>query len=161
MLTHHKKGQVAVLDLFIAVLIFGIIVATVMFTWNSYNSKIDDRIEHNTNLLRAYHVTDLLTKYPGKPSNWENCFEEGATILGLAKADRIIDQNKLFSFLDMEYNLTRDKLSINNYNFYFKLENQDVLYEKGLKINDSSTVAIRRIVIYNEVETNMDFWLQK
>jgi hypothetical protein len=163
MLTHHKKGQVAVLDLFIAAVIFGIIVTTVMFTWNSYNNKIDDRIEYNTNLLRAYHVTDLLTKYPGKPSFWERDFdlnEDTVTILGLAKSDRVIDPKKLSAFLTMNYSVVKSKLDLNNYEFYFKLENDDVTYEKGMKINDSPTIAIKRLVIYNETKTNLDFWLQ-
>lgn len=164
----NKKAQIAVLDLFISAMIFGIIVTGIMVTWNNYNEKIEKRIETNTNLIRAYHISDLLTRYPGKPSAWEK-FDEGTannpvTIIGLAKSDHVIDGDKLSSFLLLDYDYAKDKLSINNYEYYFRLSKVDgtdfdPVIEKGSKLNDTNYVTLKRYVIYNESEAILEFWL--
>jgi hypothetical protein len=166
---HRKKGQVAVLDLFIAALIFGIIVTSIMFVWNNYNVKIDRQIDSNTNLIRAYHISDLLTRYPGKPTAWEKYYDLGldtVTIIGLAKDDRVVDEGKLSTFLDLDYDYIRSKLSINSYDFYFKMTNLDgsdliPSVEKGNITNSSVAIVLKRYVIYNEEEKILEFWLQE
>ena len=109
-LIQHKKGQVAVLDLFIAALIFGIIVTAIMFTWNSYTVKIQNQIDYNTNLVRAYHISDLFVRYPGKPSAWEHYYdlsEDPIEILGLANQDHIIDVDKMSAFMNLSYDYVK------------------------------------------------------
>ncbi|MBS3172314.1 hypothetical protein J4438_01890 [Candidatus Woesearchaeota archaeon] len=168
LIKRNKKAQVAVLDLFIAAMIFGILVTAIMITWNDYNEKIDKRISQNTNLIRAYHISDLLTRYAGKPSAWEKFGEDTAedplTIIGLAKEDHVIDNDKLTTFLSLDYNYTKDKLSINSYEYYFKILNIDgsdfnPVIEKGIKMNNTNYVTLKRYVIYNESEAILEFWL--
>nr|MBA4405477.1 hypothetical protein [Nanoarchaeum sp.] len=165
---HNKKAQIAVLDLFIAAMIFGVLVTGIMITLNNYNEKIEKRIDTNTNMIRAYHISDLLTRYAGKPSAWEK-FDEGTslnpvTIIGLAKQDHVIDNDKLNAFLNLEYDYIKSKLSINNYEYYFRLSNIDgsdfdPKIEKGEKLNDTTYVTLKRYVIYNESEAILEFWL--
>jgi len=168
----NNRGQVAVLDLFISALIFGLLVTTIMFTWNSYTLKIDKQIDYNTNLLRAYHITDLLTRFPGKPTSWEKYNEpqlgsNPIEIVGLAREDRILDPTKVSGFINLEYDLSREILGITDYDYYFKLTHIDgtdfdPVIESGEIINESEiVVTLTRYVIYNETEAVMEFWLQK
>jgi hypothetical protein len=170
MLKKNKKGQVAVLDLFVSALVFGILVATIMVTWNSYGVKIDKQLDYNTNLLRAYHISDLLTRFPGKPSFWglqHALGPQDVEIIGLAKSDRILDTVKVISFKNMDYNESKQKLGISSYEYYFrvsKLDGSDFspAIESGIKDNESEiTVTLKRYVIYNETESILEFWLQK
>ena len=168
-LIQHKKAQVAVLDLFIAALIFGILVSAIMVTWNNYNVKIDQRIEDNTNLIRAYHISDLLVRYPGKPTAWETYPEligDSISIIGLAKSDGVIDPVKLSEFTKLENDFIKDKLKTGHYDFYFKLVQIDGSHftppiEKGNLTNSSTSIALRRYVIYNETEAILEFHLQR
>lgn len=164
-----KKGQVAVLDLFIAALIFSIIVTAIMFTWNSYNVKIEDQIEYNTNLVRAYHISDLLVRYAGKPSAWEHygdLSEDAIEIVGLAERDHIIDPDKLNSFMNLSYDYVRTKLKINEYQFYMDLKHINGSdfnppIEFGNQTNESSIISLRRYVIYNDTEAILGIWIQE
>ena len=168
LIKHNKKAQVAVLDLFIAAMIFGIIVTGIMITWNNYNNKIEKRIDSNTNMVRAYHISDLLTRYTGKPSAWEKFDEDlstnPVTIIGLAKQDHVIDNDKLNAFLNLDYDYIKAKLSINTYEYYFRISKVngsdfDPKIEKGTKLNNTNYVALKRYVIYNESEAILEFWL--
>jgi len=167
-LIRHKKAQVAVLDLYISAMIFSIIVATVLLTWNSYNVKIDKEIDDNTILLRSYHISDLLTRYPGKPTSWELYpnMSDSVEIIGLASEDRVLDPIKVGKFLNFSDDYLKSKLKIEGYNFYFRLAyingtDFNPAIEKGTKVNSTKIVSLKRYVIYNETETLLEFWLQK
>jgi hypothetical protein len=167
-----KKAQVAVLDLFISAVIFGILVAAIMFVWNDYNTKIEEHIEYNDLVIKTMHITDILTQYPGKPSGWEkaktgiNIFnQETVTTFGLASDESIIDEYKLGRFLNMTYNQTRDILNINNYNYYLKLmktngSDFDPPIGKGIQTNNT-IVSIRRLVLYKNEEAILHFQLEE
>ena len=169
MTKQNKKGQVAVLDLFISALIFSIIVTTVMFTWNSYTQKIEDQLDYNSDLLTAYHISDLLTRYPGKPSSWEflqHVSINPVEIIGLAQDDRVLNPMKVDRFLALEYEFIQEKLNIGAYDFYFHLTEIDgdefnPILEVGNITDNSSAVVLKRYVIYNETESILEFWLQK
>jgi len=160
---HNKKAQVAVLDLFIAAVIFGLLITTVMLTWNKYNIKMNEQINYNTMVIRTYHISDLLTQYPGKPSAWEKEEEINPITLGLASQEGVIDQTKLNKFLEMDYNQTKDILNIMIYDYHFKLTNltgSNLTQNKGLEKN-TKTVSITRLVIYNGQEALLQFKLEE
>ena len=161
----NKKAQVAVLDLFIAAVIFGILVTMIMATWNNYNIKIDRQIEYSEMVIKAYHVSDLLSQYPGKLSAWEDYSLIQPLTLGLASEQGIIDQGKLDAFLDMDYDLTRDILNIKVYDYYFKLihvngSDFNPAINKGNETGDR-VVSITRLVLYNGEEALLRFKLEK
>ena len=169
-LIQHKKAQVAVLDLFIAAMIFGIMVATIMAAWNSYNIKIEEKIENNDDILRAYHVSDLLVRYPGRPSYWElnsGLSSDPVDTIGLAEKDGVIDPTKLAVFFNFSDDYIKNKLKIKGYEYYFRLAyindtDFDPPVIKGEKINDSETIiSIRRFALYNGTEVILEIQLQK
>jgi len=169
MLAHLKKGQIVELDFFMAIIIFGFILVIIFLAWNTYSEKINTELDHNTDLIKAYHLSDLLSKYPGRPSSWEQniaLVTSNVNAIGLAYSDRIIDDNKLSTFLTLDYDLSKDIMNINSYEYYFKISKMkdgtfDSSLEKGIKIDEENIIAIRRYVIYNGTEAIMEFWLQR
>lgn len=170
MLSINKKGQVAVLDLFIAAVIFGVLVTTIMLTWNEYNVRIEEHIDYNDLVIKAVHITDLLSQYPGKPTGWEGprVFlpkRNTITTIGLASDEGIIDENKLDRFLNLTYNETRDIFNIKSYDYFFKIikvdgSNFSPSIEKGILTN-KTIVSIRRLVIYKDDPAILQFQLEE
>lgn len=169
----NKRGQVAVLDLFIAAVVFGILVTTIMLTWNEYNIRIEKHIDYNDLTIKAFHITDLLTQYPGKPTAWEKPRpfisplekKPPITTIGLAYEEGIIDEYKLSEFLNMSYNETRDVFNIKLYDYYFKMIKIDgsdfnPKIEKGV-LKNKTIVSIRRLVLYNNDESILQFQLEE
>lgn len=173
MFTKNKKAQVAVMDLFIAAVLFGILVTIMMSTWNEYNVKIDKQIEYNDLVIKTFHISDLLVMYHGKPSAWEKPWpavtaqSNGTplTTIGLAQADGTIDEEKLDKFLNMTYNETRENFNIERYDYYFQMKRVDgsdfdPAIFKGVE-TDSIIVSVRRLVIYKNEEAILQFQLEK
>ena len=169
----NKKGQVAVLDLFISAVIFGVLVSTIMLTWNEYNIRIEKHIGYNDLVIKTFHITDLLVQYPGKPTAWErprpvmgDIFPQPSpTTIGLAAEENIIDEYKLNRFLSKNYNHTRDNFNIMNYDFYFKITNLDGSdldppIELGIQKN-KTIVSVKRLVIYKNEEAVLQFQLEE
>src|SRR3989344_2818749 len=102
LIKQHKKAQVAVLDLYISALMFGILITFVMFTWNNYNIKINNQLDYNSDLIKAYHISDLFVKYQGKPTAWHrtNITENPISILGLAQSEGVLNSDKVDIFIN-------------------------------------------------------------
>ena len=170
MFNKNKKAQVAVLDLFVAAIIFGILVTILMTTWNEYNAKIDKQLEYNDFVIKVYHITDLLVLYHGKPSAWEKpspTYHVDAPwpmdMIGLALEDGVISEKKLNTFLNMTYNETREIFNIRGYDYLFQLKRIDgsefsPQIIKGVS-GEEAIVAVRRLVLYNDEEAILYFQL--
>lgn len=170
MINRNKKAQVAVLDLFIAAVIFGILITIMMTTWNEYNVKIDKHLEYNDLIIKTYHITDLLVHYPGKPSAWEGpaiALDMGpqfpTDMIGLAHKDGVLEAGKLNVFLQKPYNESREMLNIRGYNYLFQLTRVDGSefdppIVKG-EIGEGAIVSVRRLVLYNGEEALLHFQL--
>lgn len=164
----NKKGQVAVLDLFMSGLMFGIAITLVMFTWNSYNVKIEDQLDYNTNLIKAYHVSDLLVKYPGRPTGWHRYNTSNpAVTIGLAQEEGVLNIDKVDAFVNnLTYNYTKDKLEINNYEYFMRIVKLDETnftppLSKGNTSSTEQMITLRRYVLYNDEEAILEFTLKK
>ena len=165
----NKTGQLAILDLFMSGLMFAIIVSLVMFTWNDYNVKIDKQLDYNTNLIKAYHVSDLLVKYQGRPTAWQRYenVSNPAVTLGLAQGEGELNVEKVEFFINnLTYEYTKDKLGINSYEYYLRLLKLDGTnftppIEKGTTNTTEQTVTLRRYVLYNGEEAILEFSLKK
>ena len=136
-----------------------------MATWNNYNVKLENQIEYNDMVIKTYHISDLLSQYPGKLSAWEHYDEVPTLALGLASQEGIIDEDKLNAFLDMDYTETKDALNIMIYDYYFELTHLNGSHfnpnlTKGT-IKDTTTVSTTRLVIYNGEEALLQFSLER
>ncbi len=152
-----KRGQVAVTDFFIAAVIFAIIVTAIMLSWNSYNRKIQDQINYNELIIKGFHASELLSKYPGRPTAWETTGE--VDLIGLADEKNLISEAKLLNFTQRSYDETRRLLNLEAYGFYFELKDAvgndfspSIIGSKSGNIS----VNIRRFVVYKNQEAVLE-----
>ncbi len=67
-----SRSQVAMTDLFMAILILMVLLVTFFIVWNIYQSRLADSIPRTEIELYALQFTNQLTRSPGVPDNWEN-----------------------------------------------------------------------------------------
>jgi len=159
MLQHHKhrkKGQIAALDFFIALLIFSVILTITMLRWSNYYSKISERMEYHEMMTKAFQISDALIKSQGVPSNWN---KDNVRIIGLAIEDRILSVDKVNAFANLSFNKTKSIFQIYGYKFYFNLTkiNGEAIKEYGDKPTGKKSVSVKRYVLYNNEKTIMQF----
>lgn len=157
----NKKAQIVTTDLFIAVVIFTILMSIIVVSWGRYTTKLDDKLNYEEMQIRAFQISNLLVKSNGNPSNWEN----GGNIesLGLAARDRILSSSKVDAFVNLSYGNITKLLGIRNYDFYFKLKDSEnnSLALKGNIPSGDFAVSLRRYVIYENEDAVMEFTLWK
>ncbi len=91
------RGQVFSSDLVLAFVIFTIIFAIFLTTWQ-YNKNRMIEAEYVRGIEAVgYGFADVLVRTPGEPADWEKNLsaQEGILSLGLVKFDRNIDEGKL------------------------------------------------------------------
>jgi hypothetical protein len=165
-----KKAQIISIDLIISVIIFIILISFVFLTISRYQTSINENIASQDINVKALQISDLLVKSSGEPSNWEDDVSKLNTI-GLASRDRSLHISKITEFLELDYNLTKEKFNVETFDFYFALkelngalvEIDDDNIEKGLSagLNATNVVTIKRIVLYGGNEKRVEFTLWK
>ena len=162
-----KKSQSVVIDFFIAIFIFVIIVSITTLMWNRLSLELHDKVVQKDMLLKAYHITDTLIESPGSPSNWESEIEDLEGIddriksIGLADSDRQLSLNKIYAFLTLvdannqdNYNMAKKILNIEGFDFYVKLYGVSFsFFEEGKSPNfyvADRTITIRRYITIND-----------
>jgi len=148
----QKRGQIAIMDLFLAVAIFTIIIVIVGVVWNMQTKRFEGSIAQSSMQIKAFQATDLLVKNPGVKTEWE----ENLTVLaipGLSTNDRTISEAKASNFTSLDYDLVRQLLNIQEYEFYFRLlddEGELIISSGKAPIATTSSVAVRRFVHYKD-----------
>lgn len=153
-----KKGQVAITDLFISAVLFGMIIISVMALWNQYNKKIVEQTEYNDLLLRGFNIADLLSNYEGQPEKWDEL--QDVEIIGLANEDRIISKSKLNNFTNLSYEEIKNRFNIVGNEFYFSLSDLTGSDFNPITIGNKTgkqIIDIRRLVIYEDQEAALEF----
>lgn len=153
-----SKGQVISLDFIISILIVFIILAYINDAWNTTTETSRKYLTSESIKKNILITTDFLVNTPGYPDNWEKS-PSNVNVIGLAKNDRIINQDKLDAFLVMDYDELKSKLNTGGWEFYFKLKTSDVTY--GLNPTSDNVVFMRRIVLYNGIVDTLEFYLWK
>ncbi len=151
-----KKAQIWYTDFIIGVIIF----ATALVIYFEYTNAIDVT---GNNILDEL-ITDaksisscLLSE--GSPSNWTT---ESVQRIGLTNGDYRINQTKLESFAEINYNSSRQILGT-TYDYYFYLEEKDgtqieISGEEGIGYPNSDAdqlIQMTRFVVYNSSITKM------
>lgn len=155
-----RKAQLASVDLFIAIVVFLILVTATIYTWNLYNIRFNENLEYEKMELAAFQITDLLVKSPGHPTGWEeNPLNVG--VIGLAQDDRVLSQDKITAFVNLDYNTTRERLKIKNYDYKFRVKDlsDNILQESGLDFTGDTSIVLERYVLLNNEKTIMEFTL--
>ncbi len=154
-----RKGQVAIIDLFIAIAVFIILITITTLTWDLYNIRLDIRIDYDDMMIRAFQISDSLVKSSGYPGDWEKT--SNPSIIGLAEADRVLSKDKVSKFTSLNYNNVKDKMKINLYDYYFLIRNAggDPIITSGVSPSGNYVVNLARIVVYDNEPAIMEFAL--
>ena len=173
MLSTHK-AQVAITDLIIALVIFLILLAVVLGTWNIYTTRYAEEMSYRNLELTAFQATQLLVSQQGMPTAWENLdLEQPAElaqlqVIGIASSPMVFDPDKVNAvFLDLDTITIAERLNIERYNFYLELTNLDNVELIEGKGDDPGLapdtvhelVKLRRIVRYNNAPAYFYFSL--
>ena len=171
---NHKKSQSVVFDLFIALFIFVLITSIISIMWNKYNFQINDQVHQKEMLIKNYHITDLFVESRGSPENWHEDFNS-IDILGFTERDGYLSYDKLDGFINFSlsedmnlswsnhsdgYDLVKELLNIEGFEFYFRVFNLlgENIFESGRSpifygdLISGSTISTRRYVSLNECE---------
>ena len=159
MFNQNKKAQIFVIDFFIALFIFSVLLISIMFSWNNYNSKINEKIEYDLLINKAFQISNSLVRSSGFPPGWT---EENVQIIGLASEDRVLSQSKIDSFAEFPLNTTAKEFKTYDYTFYFILKdiNGNKIVDYGTNMtNAKKSATIRRYVVYNDEKATIEITL--
>ncbi|MEK6933123.1 MAG: hypothetical protein AABW56_05020 [Nanoarchaeota archaeon] len=156
----HKKSQFATTDFYIASIIFLILIVSLTINLYTFPKKLDEGQNKNEMLITAYQFSDSLVKNTGNPSLWE----ENATlikVIGLVDFDRVLYPPKVNKFINFSYDFTKDFTK--PYEFYLRLlyynGTEDLNY--GMQFNGSTSITIRRHIIYNDEKQILEITIWK
>ncbi|MBW2985450.1 hypothetical protein KY313_02230 [Candidatus Woesearchaeota archaeon] len=167
----NKKSQSVVIDLFIALFVFILIMSIITIMWNRYNLDLNQKITQKDMWLKAYHITDLLVESQGNPIDWEinisniSYVRNHVSSIGLVNLDRQLSLDKVEAFKILSnstnYNITRELLNIEGFEFYFTLfHSSGLIFESGNSpifygdLISGRTTTIRRYVSFEECNEN-------
>lgn len=121
----NKRGQIFTWDFIFATGIFLIILASIIYLWDSTIYEIDSSEKNYEIKWISGTISEQLVRISGIPKDWWRN-PENVTIIGLVDADReynrILDMDKLLHFSNMtnkNYSIIRNKLlGTGKYEFY-------------------------------------------
>lgn len=158
-----RKAQAIATDLFIALAIFVLITAFIIYLWNDYNTKLNEDVEYERLQILAYQITNQLVKTQGLPKSWEKN-PSGFDEIGLATSDRKLSTGKVDSFISLPYDSVRNALNLEGYGYSFKVKSSanNVLKSSGETIPEGTeAVGLERYVIYDNEKAILEFKIWK
>lgn len=117
------RGESMVIDLTFAVFIFLLVAFSLTSVWSNKAAESEKQIYEDGTLLLAERALDTLITSSGKPQDWETKLFADVNVIGLAKSDRVLDEekiNKLIEFVVGEEPV-KQKLLIGETDYYFRL----------------------------------------
>ncbi|WP_414836910.1 hypothetical protein [Candidatus Nanohalococcus occultus] len=150
-ISSHSKGQTFMPDYTASLLIFGVLIAIFLTSWNALVSVDTSGSE----MLQTRHTSTFLVSTQGYPSNWE---QDGSnvTIPGFAEEDHVLSAEKLREF--REYSYDEQKTLLQAQEFWLEIKNSSQVLEldgEGLEYgrsyeNASQIYPVRRNTLLNK-----------
>jgi len=157
-----NRAQVFSLDLVIAFLVFiGILLSS--FVIGDYTTENLEQREIRTELeLASIYALSALIETPGVPANWSSD-PSNLTSLGISKNNSysltfdgpwVIDEKKIFSLNESNYNQTKSSLGLDAYNFSVTLNTYNgseytFNYSLGANVSGDEVLQLRRYALLN------------
>jgi len=157
----NNKGQIVTTDFILAIIILIFILQLSFSLWNNEIESFRLKEKRTDMEKTALSIVDLLIRSPGIPEDWENG-DMAEITLGLVKEDHVLDIGKVSKLFSSSIDNTKKLLGIENYDFFFviKFTNGEVIEEYGTPAIDAREVIVaRRLVLYNNTETYLNFGL--
>src|SRR3989344_564481 len=165
-----KKGQVQSLDLFVSATVFIVLIVTLILVWDNFSKRLDAKVSYEDLSEKAIKITDVLVETRGVPDQWENDADK-ANVIGLVSNDRVLSNNKIEEFIDMEYDDVKKLFNIEAYDFYFKIidsngaiiqvDDNDVEFGNKPSLSSKFVITIQRVVLRGGSEFVLEFTLWK
>ncbi|MEK6934655.1 MAG: hypothetical protein AABW46_02145 [Nanoarchaeota archaeon] len=166
----YKKAQVNTIDLIIAVSLFFVLILSFILIWDNYAKKLDEKVKYDNIAEKAIKITDVLVNTHGIPDDWETD-SENVQIIGLTSNARIVSDNKLEEFVNLDYNFIKQNFNIEAFDFYLKvvdsnnkiIQIDDDNVEIGIKpsLDSEDVITIQRIIARGGTEVVLEFTLWK
>ena len=155
-----SKAQISTFDFYAALMIVAVLITLIIASLNNYSIKLAQNQDANEMLLESLQISDSFVKTSGNPTLWENDIES-LNYIGLAEYDRILSKDKVIQLANFSYNFTQKYIRI--YDYYFRMldYNGTELITQGMPFNGTSSVTIRRHVIYENGRVIMELTLWK
>ena len=100
----YNRGQGIAIDLFLGVAVFLLLLTAVLAIWSNTETTASKGLTENEMQQMAERALDRLIRTGGDPANWEEIGQAGVNAIGLAKADRVLDETKLRQFISGSVN---------------------------------------------------------
>ena len=155
MLYRKNKGQTFMPDYLAGLLVFGVVVAIFLSSWNTIISNQTEFSSEEALRPQAIYSSTFLVSTEGYPQNWEEDSVE-VTILGFAEDDHVLDQDKLREFRSFSYRKQSSLLQAPQYQMKvyndtknFELDGSELVF--GQDYSDAEIIVpIERNIIYNK-----------
>jgi len=143
-----KKGQVSSIDALLAILIFVLVLGSIRTIWVENITAADKSSSLTEINLSAQQALDVLTKTQGFPTNWNS---DNVFIIGLADKPNVLSTSKVNAFESLSYESTKEKLSLQKYDYSFDINSTNPSYNKhiGASTDGNTLVQLTKRVIYN------------
>ncbi len=161
-----KRGQAVIIDLFVAVSVFVILMIILTITWDLYSIRLNTRSEYDDMILKTFLISDMLAKSEGVPFDWETQLSPtAATVqqLGLASYHGILSDAKVEKFRAMSSADVDNLLNIGLYSHYFLIRDFDgtEYVSRGQRPTGRVAVNTARIIVYKGAPRVVEFALWK
>ena len=158
----NQKGQIALLDVFLACVLFILLFVAITAL---YNQRINELIElkKNDQLKESgSKAFDVLVKSYGIPENWSLSGND-ANVIGLLQNSHTIDLQKWNALKNMDYGVAKQKLGLSSFEFNLELrnKNQFLIDEIGLDANTGNVLMLQRVMDYNNESVKVNFIVWK
>lgn len=156
-----RRGQGIAIDFLCAALVFLLLFNAAMNLIEGSNKSVLDKTLLNELNARAEQTLDMLVRTDGQPNNWQEKTIDEVTMLGLAKRDRVLDNEKVEKFTQWasvyrseDYNKAKALLLI-GYDYYFKISDSGgtVLEQTG---QPDSEMQKRMMAVTTKRIVNLD-----
>lgn len=156
-----NKAQAIAYDVSIAFFIFIIIFGALSVLWfNTLEASQDERdVKHMKD--KTFQLNDQFARNRGQPVDWQVDYNN-VQVIGFASGrGNVLDVNKVESFLQLDYQASRDILGIPDFNYLWKITEFDgtVLKQKGVDTAGLYEFTSTRVVNYAGEDRLMTFKL--
>lgn len=152
-----NKGQLFSLDVIIAAGAFILILIAAIVIWEYTAENVVLKEKRNDMQLVSMNVLSALIETKGNPVNWTeyDYNETNVLSLGIASNRWILDENRIESMQDGNYDSTKKILGIANYDFELLIDSYDgssyaEKYSIGISPSDAENIIVNeRFALFN------------
>lgn len=159
-----KKAQLFSIDGLISIFFCIVMILFIMSLWNLYALRLNENLDSEEMQLLSFQITDVLMKYEGSPSNWQNN-PENVSIIGLRDETGKLDEQKLNTFIQMNYTEVKQILNIERFEYQMKIRdaNGNLINSSGINasINAEQVVSTVRLSLIGNITRQIELTLWK